>query len=68
MACMGYEFMMFFGHQLKKNGVFFQDGLSKSGVVPGYLTEGFDYQYGHDNRLIPFTTFRKGELTLIGKR
>jgi predicted negative regulator of RcsB-dependent stress response len=65
---MGYELMLFLGHQLKKNGVYFQDGLSQAGILPGYLSEGFDYRYGHDNQLIPFITFRKGEIHLIEKR
>jgi predicted negative regulator of RcsB-dependent stress response len=67
-ARMGYELMLFLGHQLKKNGVYFQDGLSQAGVLPGYLSEGFDYRFGHDNQLIPFVTFKKGELYLIEKR
>ena len=67
-ARMGYELMMFFGNQLKSNGVFFQDGLSKAGLLPGYLTEGFNYQYSRNNELVPFITLRKGELTLVDKR
>lgn len=67
-ARMGYELMLFIGNQLKTNGVYFQDGLSKTGVVPGYLGEGFDYRFSRDNQVIPFTTFKRGELTLIEKR
>jgi TolA-binding protein len=68
MAQMGYEFMLFFGNQLKTNGVFFQDGLARSGVLPGYLYEGFNYQGSRNNELVPFTTFYKGQLSLIEKR
>lgn len=68
LARMGYEFMLFTGNQLKKNGVYFQAGLSESGVLPGYLGQGFDYRYSHDNQVVPFITFRKGELTMIEKR
>jgi tetratricopeptide (TPR) repeat protein len=67
-ARMGYEFMLFFGNQLKTNGVYFQDGLSKSEFIPGYLTEGFNYQFGRDNQTVPFVTFRNGLITLIEKR
>lgn len=67
-ARMGYEFMMLFGNQLKKNGVFFQEGLSKAGVLPGYLFEGFNYQYSRDNSLVPFITLDKGELILLEKK
>jgi tetratricopeptide (TPR) repeat protein len=67
-ARMGYEFMMLMGNQLKTHGVYFQDGLSKSGIIPGYLTEGFDFQINRDNNLVPFITFKRGALTLIEKR
>jgi hypothetical protein len=67
-ALMGYEFMLFFGNQLKTNGVFFQDALSKTGTIPGYLYEGFNYQYSRNNDLIPFITMRNGVLTLVEKR
>lgn len=64
----GYEMMLFFGNQLKTNGVYFQEGLSKAGIVPGYLYEGFDYRYTRDNNLIPFIRFKRGELVVIEKR
>jgi tetratricopeptide (TPR) repeat protein len=67
-AQMGYEFMLFFGNQLKTNGIYFQEGLSKAGVLPGYVGEGFDYRYSRDNQLVPFITLKNGEFTLIEKR
>ncbi len=66
-ARMGYEFMLFIGNQLKSNGVYFQEALTH-GVLPGYLSEGFDYRYNRDNQVVPFTTIKKGEYTLIEKR
>jgi ABC-type branched-subunit amino acid transport system substrate-binding protein len=66
-AKMGFELMLFYGNQLQKNGVFFQDGLTKA-EQPGYLSEGFDYRYTRDNNLIPFIRFRRGELVVIEKR
>jgi hypothetical protein len=68
MARMGYELVMFTGHQLKTNGVYFQDGLTNSGILPGYVGEGFDYRFGRDNQVVPFTTFKQGEYILIEKR
>lgn len=68
MARMGYELMMFAGHQLKANGVFFQDGLVNGGILPGYVGEGFDYRFGRDNQLVPFTSFKQGEYILVEKR
>lgn len=68
MARLGFELMMFVGQQLKQHGVYFQEGLQKAGVIPGYLGEGFDYRFGRDNQLVPFTTFKLGEQTLIEKR
>jgi hypothetical protein len=68
MARLGFELLMFVGQQLQKNGVYFQEGLQKAGVLPGYLGEGFDYRFGRDNQLVPFTTVRSGEITLLEKR
>lgn len=67
-AGVGYELMLFLGNQLKKNGVYFQDGLSKAGVIPGYLTEGYDYQFGRSNALIPFIKFDEGSMKVIERR
>lgn len=68
LARMGYELMLFMGQQLKTNGVYFQEGLSKTGALPGYLTQGFNYNNSRDNQVVPFVTFRRGELILIEKR
>jgi tetratricopeptide (TPR) repeat protein len=65
---MGYELMILFGNQLKNNGVFFQEGLAKSGSIPGYLSEGFNYEFGRDNAVVPFATFDRGRLKVIEKR
>jgi hypothetical protein len=67
-ARMGYEFMLFVGHQLKTNGVYFQQGLNDAGLLPGYLSQGFNYTNSRDNQVVPFVTFRKGELVLLEKR
>jgi hypothetical protein len=65
---LGYEVMLFFGNQLKTNGVYFQDGLNKAEFFPGYLSQGFKYQYSRDNQLVPFVRFKNGVLTLVEKR
>lgn len=62
---LGYEMMLFFGNQLKKNGVYFQEGLNKAGVIPGHLFQGFLYQDSRDNQIVPFVKFREGRLTLV---
>jgi hypothetical protein len=67
-AKIGYESMLFLGQQLKKNGVYFQDGLSKESFIPGFLSEGFNFQSSRDNQLVPFVKFNEGELVLIEKR
>jgi hypothetical protein len=67
-AKLGYEFMLFVGNQLKQHGVYFQEGISKPGKIPGYLTEGFNYENSRDNQLIPFVKFEKGQLVVIDKR
>ena len=67
-ARLGYEFMLFIGHQLKDNGVYFQDGLSKATTIPGYLTEGFSYGPAHDNQLVPFIRFKHGQPLVIDRK
>jgi ABC-type branched-subunit amino acid transport system substrate-binding protein len=67
-SSMGYELMLFLGNQLKKNGVYFQEGLSKSGTLPGYLSEGYNYQTGRSNELVPFIKFEQGQIKVVDKR
>ncbi len=67
-ASTGYDLMLFLGNQLKKNGVYFQDAMSKAGVIPGYLTEGYNYQFGRTNELIPFIKFENGNVKVLEKR
>jgi hypothetical protein len=66
-ASIGYEMMLILGNQLKKNGVYFQEALAK-GPVPGYLTEGVNYQQSRSNGLIPFIRFSEGQMVVIEKR
>ncbi|HET9487492.1 MAG TPA: ABC transporter substrate-binding protein, partial [Chryseosolibacter sp.] len=65
---LGYEMMIFFGNQLKTNGVYFQDGLYKTELIPGHLFQGYKYQYSRDNQLVPFVKFENGILSLIETR
>ena len=67
-AGIGYELMLFLGNQLKKHGVYFQEGLSRDGLVPGYLTEGYNYQNGRSNERIPFIRFDDGNMKVIESR
>ncbi|HEX8038614.1 MAG TPA: ABC transporter substrate-binding protein, partial [Chryseosolibacter sp.] len=65
---LGYEMMLFFGNQLKTNGVYFQDGLQSTEFLPGYLFQGFKYQYSRENQIVPFVKFTDGKLGLIEVR
>lgn len=67
-ANIGYEMILFLGNQLKKNGVYFQEGLTNAGIIPGYLTEGYNYQLGRTNELIPFVKFEEGRMKVIDKK
>lgn len=62
---LGFEMMIFYGNQLNKNGVYFQEGLNNAEFVPGYLFQGFNYQYSRNNQHVPFVKFKDGVLTLI---
>lgn len=65
---LGYEMMLFFGNQLKTNGVYFQDGLNNAEFFPGHLSQGFKYQFSRDNQVVPFVKFGNGVLKLIETR
>ena len=65
---LGYEMMLFYGNQLKTNGVYFQDGLNNAEFIPGHLLQGFRFQHSRDNQHVPFVKFRNGVLSLAGKR
>lgn len=67
-AKLGYELMMFLGHSLHKYGVYFQEAFIKEAILPGYLSQGFSYQFNHDNQLIPFVGIKRGELVLIANK
>lgn len=67
-AKIGYEFMLFMGKQLKLNGVYFQEGLSKAGTIPGSLMEGFNYETTRDNQLVPFVKIDRGQLIVVDKK
>ncbi len=64
----GYEMTLFIGEQLKKGGVYFQDALNATNFVPGHLIEGYNFQFSHDNQLIPFVRFKNGKMVVIEKR
>jgi len=66
-AKLGYEFMLFTGQQLKKNGVYFQDALNRESFVKGTLVEGYNFQSTHDNQIVPFVKFEKGQLVVVSK-
>jgi hypothetical protein len=66
-ASVGYELMLILGNQLKKNGVYFQEALSKAPVA-GYLTEGVNYQESRSNTLIPFIKLTDGQMVIVEKR
>jgi hypothetical protein len=65
---LGYEMMLFFGNQLKTNGVYFQDGLNNAEFLRGHLSQGFKYQFSRDNQVVPFVKFEQGILRLIETR
>ena len=64
----GYEFMLFIGNRLKKDGVYFQDGLNATNFIKGNLVEGYNFQFSHDNQLVPFVRYEDGKMVVIDKR
>ncbi len=64
-AKMGYELMLFAGYQLRDHGVYFQEGLNKKGFFPGYLYEGYNFQFTRSNQFVPFIRYDKDKLKAI---
>lgn len=62
-AKIGYEFMWFVGKSLHKHGVYFQEGLSEVGFIPGYMFRGYNFENARSNSYVPFIHFVNGELT-----
>lgn len=61
----GYDMMLFFGKQLQEGGTLFQNHLRESGMYPGYLFKGYNYQEGNDNAYIPIVQFKDGVLQQV---
>ncbi|MFM7329290.1 MAG: hypothetical protein ACKO3B_11215 [Bacteroidota bacterium] len=65
-AKIGYEFMLFLGDRLSRNGG--NDKLlsiMRSGKNPGRLSQGFDFPGTRDNQVVPIISFSNGELVRI---
>jgi len=60
--------MIFAGKALHQYGVYFKQGLSNAGIIPGFLFEGYNYTNSRDNQLVPFIRFQDGELVVSDKR
>ena len=61
----GYEFIWFIGHALKRHGVYFQDGLREDGFKVGHLFRGYDFSDGRSNQYVPFIHFVGGEVAFL---
>ena len=64
----GYELMLLMGNQLKSNGVYFQEALNEQNFVPGYLCEGYNFQFSRNNQLVPFIRYQDNGMKVIDKR
>jgi hypothetical protein len=64
-AKMGYELMLFAGYQLQQNGVYFQEALNRKGFFPGYLYQGYNYQYSRSNQFVPFIRYEDDRMKAI---
>ena len=64
-AKVGFEFMMFVGQSLHRNGVYLQQELNGQDKIEGYLTKGFNFHGARDNQYVPFVYFKDGQMTTI---
>lgn len=66
-AKMGYELMLFAGNQLQQHGVYFQEALNQKGFFPGWLYQGYNYQYSQSNQFVPFIRYQDDRLKVVNK-
>jgi len=64
-ATIGFEFMDFIGKALYQHGVYYQDGLSQAGYLPGFLFTGYSFTNSRDNQFVPFVNIQQGELKVV---
>jgi hypothetical protein len=64
-AKLGYELMLFAGNQLRENGVYFQEALNRKGYFPGYLYQGYNFQYSRSNQFVPFIRYAEDRMKVI---
>ncbi len=62
-AKVGFEFMLFVGRSLSRNGVYFQQGINGEENIEGYLYQGFNFHEARDNQHVPFIFFKGGQMT-----
>ncbi len=64
----GYEFGRFIGKMLHENGKYFQNGFYDSGLIPGYLSAGFDFRGANDNQIAPIVTIQNYKIFPVNNR
>ena len=64
-AKMGYELMLFAGYQLNENGVYFQEAMNKKGFIPGFLYQGYNFQFSRSNQFVPFIRYEEDRMKVI---
>lgn len=64
-AKIGFEFMMFVGKSLYRNGVYFQQSFNGQEIIDGYLYNGFNFKEARDNQSVPFIFFKDGQMTAL---
>ncbi len=57
------------GTSLKNTAYIFRTASLKKALYPAcYLTEGFSYGPAHDNQLIPFVRFKRGQSMVVDRK
>jgi len=64
----GYDLMLLMGTQLKEQGIYFQENFNKQDFIPGFLCEGYNFQFSRNNQLVPFVRYQDGSMKVIDKR
>ncbi len=64
----GYDIMTFWGRMLNQYGTYFQVGFGEMDVVPGLLSNGYQYGYSNDNQFLSIYRFEGARLVLVNSQ
>lgn len=63
----GYELIWYVGNMMHRYGKYFQKGVKGGDYQKGRVFEGFKYETGNDNRVVPIVRFNSAQLEVVNR-